>query len=75
MLFAVTGNTPVTMYNQIRIAQPLIDEKAAQYEYKIVPRGSGDLRRGMVSSKTEVFRLAAGRRMLKLKSQSWQVET
>lgn len=61
VLFAVTGNTPVTMYNQIRIAQPLIDEKAAQYEYKIVPRGSGDLRRGMVSARTEVFRLAAGR--------------
>lgn len=59
VLFAVTGNTPVTMYNQIRITQPLIDEKAAQYEYKIVPRGSGDFR--MMRDNKDVFRLASGR--------------
>ena len=59
VLFAVTGNTPVTMYNQIRIVQPLVAEKAAQYEYKIVPRGSGDLR--TLPLNKEVFRLAAGR--------------
>ena len=65
VLFAVTGNTPVTMYNQIRITQPLINEKAAQYEYKIVPRGSGDFRE--LPRNTEVFRLAAGRLDVKTK--------
>ena len=59
VLFAVSGNTPVAMYNQIRITQPLINNKAAQYEYKIVPRGSGDLR--TLPHSKEVFRLAAGR--------------
>lgn len=60
ILFAVTGNTPVTMYNQIRIKQPRDDNnEPAQYEYKIVPRGSGDLRN--VDSNAEIFRLGAGK--------------
>ena len=58
VLFAVTGNSPITMYNQIRIEQPLIDGQAAQYEYKIVPRGSGDMR--SFDDNQEVFRLGSG---------------
>lgn len=59
VLFAVTGSSPVTMYNQIRIKQPLVDGRAAQYEYKIVPRGSGDMR--SVATDREVFRLGSGK--------------
>ena len=58
ILFAVTGNSPVTMYNQIKITQPLVNGQAAQYEYKIVPRGSGDMR--SFDDEQEVFRLGAG---------------
>ena len=58
VLFAVTGDSPVTMYNQIRITQPLVDGQAAQYEYKIVPRGSGDMR--SFDDNQEVFRLGSG---------------
>jgi|DEB0MinimDraft_6_1074348.scaffolds.fasta_scaffold02316_5 hypothetical protein len=55
LLFAVTGNRPVTQYNFIRFYHP---NAPAEFEYRIVPRTAAELRN--MSGEQRVIQLDAG---------------